>query len=182
MNSQNPNDEEAPAVALDIGYDYSNGVWDFENPVYMNPCPWEEWVKLSVREFDDVIHTPRMVLRAPTVIIDRNFNKMPVKHFKANHQSIRERDNYTCQVTGKKLTKGEGNVDHLLPKSRGGKNTWTNLVFMSKEINFKKGDKTLEEAGMTLIRQPKAPLPTVASALIKEARHFSWKPFLISKS
>lgn len=67
------------------------------------------------------------------------------------------RDNNTCQYTGQKLPSSELNIDHVLPSSRGGKSTWSNLVCCSISVNQKKGNKTPEEAGLKLIKKPKKP-------------------------
>ena len=67
------------------------------------------------------------------------------------------RDNFTCAYCGKIVKDSEVTVDHIVPKSRGGKWEWTNLVTCCSECNQKKGSKTPEEAGMVLLYKPKKP-------------------------
>lgn len=67
------------------------------------------------------------------------------------------RDDNTCQYCGKHKPITELNIDHVVPKSQGGKNLWTNLVCSCIPCNEKKGPRTPKEAGMKLIRQPKKP-------------------------
>lgn len=179
LNSVSPNGENA-AIALDIEYKKDqNGLWDFDNPLYINPVKWADWLGLKIRDFDLVIRTTKLSIRAPTVIISPGYNKMPFKYFRPTPSAIRERDKDTCQVSGKKLKWGEGNVDHLTPKSRGGRDTFENLIYIDKRLNFLKGDKTLQEMGWGLIQVPKAPLPRTASSLITEAKNRDWRHFLI---
>lgn len=189
MNSS-PDGHSVAARAIDIEFDRNpeTGEWDFDNPVYMSPVSWEEWIQLPIREYDMVIHTAKMAIRVPTVIIAINNHKIHTKRVKLNRQAIRERDNETCQYTGRRLSRGEGNVDHVISKDewkrrglRGSPDCFENMVWCDKELNFKKSNKSKEELGLKLIRQPKAPLPIPVTALIREARHFSWKPFLIAK-
>ena len=76
---------------------------------------------------------------------------------KLTKRNIYIRDKYRCQYTGKQLKFNEANIDHVVPKAKGGKNTWDNLVVCSKDINSIKGDKTNEEAGLKLIKKPTKP-------------------------
>jgi 5-methylcytosine-specific restriction endonuclease McrA len=177
MNSTNG--ENLAAVGLNIEYDKKDGEWDFSNPIVMEPVGWARWIKLPLREFDFAVHTSKLTIRVPTVIIATNYGKVPKKYFRPTPEGIRQRDQNTCQVTGKILPNNQLNIDHNLPKSRGGKDTWENMTLMDKELNSKKGDKTLEEMGWKLIRKPKAPAAIPVSALIKEARSFDWNHFLI---
>jgi hypothetical protein len=120
-------------------------------------------------------------MRAPTVLIARNFNKMPVKRFrgKPSKEAIRMRDADIDQYTGLPLKSEDATIDHIIPKSRGGDDTWENLVQTHKDINSKKGNKLNSEIGLRLIRAPKVPGPIPVNLLIKEARHPDWRPFLI---
>lgn len=183
LNSSPEGKEDKAAIALDIGYDKKDdGEWDFSKPAYIIPTKWEDWLNLPIRDdLDFAIHTPRLTIRCPIVIISTNYSKIPTKNFRPTTQSIMERDNFTCQYTGKKLPRSKLNLDHILPKDKGGRDTFENLVTCDKEINFKKGNKLNEEAGLKLIRQPRAPLPMPVSALIREAKHPMWEPFLINK-
>ena len=169
-----------PALALDIGYNVlENGEYDFDNPTYMNPVAWNEWINLPVRSFDLSISSVKMTVRVPTVLIAQNFKKMPIKRFRPTKEAIRLRDGDVCQYSGEKITRGQGNIDHVLPKDKGGKDTFENLVWCKKEINTAKGNKTNKEAGLKLIRTPLEPKPVPMSSTIKVARHTDWNHFLI---
>jgi len=170
------------SLALDIEYNTdkdNNPILD--EPLTMNPLPWEDWIKLTVRPWDFCISSINMTIRVPTVIISTNFSKMPFKHHKRNPSktSIYLRDDGICQYSGKKIERKNASIDHIIPKSRGGQDTWTNLVLCSKEINIKKGNKLNKEVGLNLLREPRIPPSVPICALIKDVRHEDWKHFLI---
>ncbi len=167
--------------ALDIQYPLDeNGDVDRSVPPSMIPVDWDVWVKLPIRPWDDVIHSSKLSVRVPTVVIANNFHKMPMKTWrgKPSREAIFIRDGGKCQYTGKVLDKKNATVDHVLPKSRGGTNDWTNLALTSKELNSKKGNSLNVEMGLRLIKQPTAPRPIPHSQLIKEIRHPDWGLFI----
>lgn len=168
-------------MAIDIDYARDDdGNPNFNFPTMMRPVGWEEWITLPIRSWDLEIHSPSMTIRVPTVIIAKNYAKVPLHTFrgKPNKRAIWKRDRGIDQYTGKHLEETEATLDHVVPKSRGGRSNWENLVLTDKKLNWKKGNKLNEEAGLKLIRTPKAPDPVLASELIKEAKHVDWKHFL----
>ena len=175
-------DGKPTSLALDIDYELdSNGEPNLSEPKSMNPVSWSEWIKLPIRSWDLVIHSAHMSVRVPTVIIATNFNKMPVKTFrgKPSKDAIYTRDAGICQYTGKKVDRNNATVDHIVPRSKGGEDTWTNLVLCSREVNSKKGNRMNNEAGLKLIKQPTVPNAVPISALIREAKHKDWEHFLM---
>ena len=109
------------------------------------------------------IVSPRLVLQVPehirlTLTRSERFWRVPP----VARREILRRDNHTCQYCGstKHLT-----IDHVIPRSKGGLNTWENVVIACETCNQKKGNRTPMEANMTLRTKPKAPMhPTVAFA------------------
>ena len=97
---------------------------------------------------------------------------------KLTKANIRKRDGGVCQYTGKKINANQGNIDHVIPVSRGGANTWNNLVYCNKEINTKKGNKLPEEAGLNLIKQPEEPGTSIPLTNLTKANHQDWKLFI----
>jgi 5-methylcytosine-specific restriction endonuclease McrA len=128
----------------------------------MVPLKWNDWVNLPHNDSEEYVHTVRGDIRIPKIIILSNFDKVPKKRPKFTSKNLWQRDEGICQYTGRKLKPNEGNIDHVLPKSRGGRSTWTNCVLSHKDVNAEKGNRTPSEAGLRLIRQPKEPqsLPT----------------------
>lgn len=145
---------------------------DTEN---MKPVTWEEWCQLPIREGDRFISTVHGRVRIPTVICKAQYAKMPKKRPKWSKQAIKQRDRSVCQITGKHAP--DGNIDHVLPRSKGGRDTWENTVWSCKEVNSKKADKTLKELGLKLVRKP-MPLPELPMIRVIKARHPDWQMFL----
>lgn len=137
----------------------------------------DEWMKLEVRPYDEYVLTIHGPVRIPPVVVCSTFNKIkfPKVQFPTN-RNIFKRDEYTCGYTGKKLQKHELSVDHIMPKSRGGKDTWENLVTCDKMVNCKKADMTPEEAGLKLKIKPVRP----NNGLVFELLRDEWKVFVDS--
>ncbi|WP_456455398.1 HNH endonuclease [Thermovibrio sp.] len=103
-----------------------------------------------------VITSPGREFRAPLLIripiLTRNWeSSFPTR------RAIFIRDNFTCAYCGKALKDSEATVDHVVPKSRGGKWEWENLITCCKDCNQRKGNRTPEEAQMELLFKPKKP-------------------------
>src|SRR5437867_7564464 len=149
------------ATALDIE------LGDDASAEALRPVKWDEWITLPVREHDTFVRTARGAIRVPTVIVAVNYARVPKKRPKLSAKNIRERDENRCQYTGKALRPDEGSLDHVVPRSRGGRDTWENLVWSSKAVNARKADRLPHEAGLRLLKQPRAPKELPASALIR---------------
>lgn len=144
------------------------------------PVKWDEWLKLPVRECDHAVQTPRGAVRMPTVIIAVNYAKVPLRRLGFGRRGIWERDGGVCQYTGRKLLPDEGNIDHIIPRSRGGKSTWDNCVLAHREVNSRKGSRLPHEAGLALRRQPVAPRAIPVSLQIRNAHGVrDWERFLV---
>jgi 5-methylcytosine-specific restriction endonuclease McrA len=124
------------------------------------------------------IHTHNMTIRAPRVIIQPNFAKMPTVKPRPTKDAIRRRDGGIDQYTGQVVSWKDGNIDHIIPRAQGGKNTFENMVWTHKDINTKKADRTPDQAGLKLIRKPTAPKALPISATLNVAHHPSWVHFL----
>jgi 5-methylcytosine-specific restriction endonuclease McrA len=150
---------------------------DGEN--HIRPVTWDEWITLPIRDGDNAVHTVRGAIRVPTVIVALNFAKVPKKRPKLCAKAIRERDGNRCQYTGKLLRQDEGSLDHVLPRSRGGRDEWANLVWSDKAVNAKKGNRLPHEAGLKLLAVPRAPKELPVTALIRNAPGIAdWKLFV----
>ena len=134
-----------PYCALDIDFERNLGVVDFANPTSIIPIDWAEWIKLPIRSFDKFISTSKTRIRIPSIIIANNYKKIPEKKIKYTKSSIWKRDDFTCKVTNTKLTQATGSIDHWVPSSKGGKTDFENCILVSKQVNAKKGDMTMED-------------------------------------
>ena len=152
---------------------------EIEREERIRPVTWDEWILLPIREQDEAVHTVRGPIRVPTVIVAVNFAKVPKKRPKLSAKNIRERDGNRCQYTGRLLHPDEGNLDHVVPRSRGGADTWENLVWSAKDVNQRKADRLPHEAGLKLLSVPRAPKELPVSALIRNHHGVAeWRLFL----
>lgn len=123
-----------------------------------------------------VLRSVSMVLPFPSVVRLSLFVHIPFKRIILSRKNILRRDNHRCQYCGK--TEPMLTVDHIHPRSKGGTDSWDNLVAACVKCNNKKGDHTPEEAGMQLLRKPIRPNH------VTFIRHFvgnvtdKWKPYL----
>jgi 5-methylcytosine-specific restriction endonuclease McrA len=164
------------ALALDIqtGKDEDGN----EMLVNANPVNWETWINLPVRPEDLYVQTANRKIRVPTVIVAANYDKIPIHMPRLTKQAVFERDGGVCQYTGEYVGKSGGNIDHVNPRDRGGKDSFENLVWCKKDVNSKKSNRLPHEAGLRLIRSPKAPPAMPRVIRRNEAKHSSWIHFL----
>jgi len=146
---------------------------------------WEDWYSLfSIPLGEDVDPKIKYVadkharVRVPEVIVLNEFKTVPKRSVKLTRRHLYVRDKGRCQYTGKKLSTREATLDHIMPRSRGGKNTWENLVLCDPKVNRLKDNRTPEEAGLKLLRKPVKPKWTPAFASYLKKRPESWKKFL----
>lgn len=145
----------------------------------MSPTKWPEWLELPVRDCDHAVLTVHGPVRVPTVLVLAKYDKVPKRRPKLSSRGIWDRDGGVCQYTGRKLTREEGNIDHIMPRSKGGKTSWDNCVLADKRINSRKADRTPEEVGLKLQRRPLAPREMPASYYIRNVHGVpDWEMFL----
>ena len=145
----------------------------------MTPVRWEQWLTLPVRASDISIGTVRGPVRVPTVMVLARYDRVPKRKPGFSARSIWERDGGVCQYSGRKLKPSEGNIDHVIPRSRGGGNDWKNCVLADKRINNRKADRLPHEAGLRLIRVPQEPKELPVTRLIRNTHQVKdWSLFL----
>ena len=118
-------------------------------------------IVLVMRERADVIETNGMVwhsehitLSSPSVVRLRNYVRVPrARRVPLNRKAIFLRDDHSCQYCARPAE----NVDHVVPRSQGGKHSWDNVVASCRRCNTKKGGRTPVQAGLALRRQPRPP-------------------------
>ena len=111
----------------------------------------------------------------PLIIRLYNYVRFKSRGLRLNRRRVYKRDNFQCVYCGseKSLT-----LDHIVPRSRGGKNSWTNLVTCCQSCNLKKANRTPEEAGMKMKSKPYE--PTVFSAVISSDVEHLWNDYKVS--
>lgn len=121
------------------------------------------------------IHTVSQNYPFPSVIRLHRYLRVPYRKVELSRKNIFRRDAHTCQYCG---NKHDLTLDHILPKSRGGPDTWENLVTACKSCNNIKGNKTPKEAKMTLMNKPSKPHHLIYLKQFVTNLDDKWKPFL----
>jgi 5-methylcytosine-specific restriction endonuclease McrA len=142
-----------------------------------------DWVDFSRHnppaEAADSVHTPRSLIRLPRVILLTFFDRLPAKELKLTRSNVFARDKDTCQYCGKIFPREELNLDHVIPRDRGGKTTWENIVCSCIPCNSRKANRLPHEAHMRLVCKPVRPKwrPVISLVLNTQQRE-RWKDFL----
>ena len=104
---------------------------------------------------NDEVHSPSKVVPVPSVIRLLEYRRIPRQTRSLSRKNILLRDRYTCQYCGHVFSASELTLDHVTPRSRGGKSSWENLVTSCRRCNNHKGDRLPDEAKMELRRRPR---------------------------
>jgi 5-methylcytosine-specific restriction endonuclease McrA len=128
---------------------------------------------------DQFVGTPRFAILIPRVIRLVDYDKVPRREVKFSRRNILARDENRCQYCNKKLPTSQLSLDHVTPKSRGGKSTWTNVVAACTPCNTRKGGRMPWEASMKLRRTPAVPKknPLLADK-VQSPTYRMWRLFL----
>ena len=149
----------------------------------LNICSWRRAVVLILKgKAESIEHNGKMLSEAvalPTVIRLRNYVKIPYKEISLSRRNVLHRDNYTCQYCGER--RHDLTIDHIMPRSRGGIDSWENVVAACLKCNVKKGDRTPREAHMVLMTTPRRPPSHVTFEISKHSLsgHTYWNKYLI---
>ncbi len=127
----------------------------------------------------EMVTTISWKIRVPRVIVLLLFDRLPKKEVKFTRHNVFERDKNTCQYCGHAFDRSELNLDHVLPRDKGGLTTWENVVCSCIPCNTRKGNRLAHEAHMHLIRKPKRPKwrPFV-HVTFSAQHHESWRHFV----
>ena len=116
------------------------------------------WLEQSVNQAGgDVVRTVTRALMVPRIIVLAIFDRLPKKEVKFTRENIFKRDDYTCQYCGTQFEAQKLNLDHVVPRDKGGRTSWDNLVASCVPCNTRKGNKMPAEARMFPRKEPKAP-------------------------
>ncbi len=161
----------AEVISCDEG-NYCN--YDFDS--------WQAVSELRQRfggEEDDWISTVNFDIAVPRIIRLLFYDRLPRQVIKFNRRNIYARDRNRCQYCGKKFPTSELSLDHVLPRTMGGANSWENLVCACTRCNSRKGGRTPGQANMKLISVPVKPKRNpVVRIHLSNQRYSSWKQFL----
>lgn len=132
-----------------------------------------------VEAAESVLRSERLTLPTPTVIRLVTYVRIPHRmHLPVSRRGVLARDGYTCQYCGAQPGKARLTVDHVVPRSRGGKKSWENLVTACAPCNRRKGRRLPDEVGMKLNRRPTAPRIIALAFIEAGARNEVWQKYL----
>lgn len=138
---------------------------------------------IQVKTYEDVkVYSASQPFEVPAVIALKRYRKRKSAAFTRYHVFLR--DEFTCQYCGQRFPAKELTFDHVVPRSRGGVSSWTNIVACCGADNLRKGNLTPQQAGMRLLRQPFIPTPYELDAAarrlprMKTELHQTWMDFL----
>jgi 5-methylcytosine-specific restriction endonuclease McrA len=138
---------------------------------------WERAVVLLVlgkvdvlEEYDEAIRAPSLELRTPAVVRLKNAGRATKQSVRFSRINVYTRDGFRCQYCGVKNDMRELNYDHVVPRVRGGKTVWENIVTSCYACNDRKGSRTPAEAGMRLLRKPFKPSSLPVTPVLRVTR------------
>ena len=129
-----------------------------------------------IEKTNSFIRSEKLKLNFPSVIKLKTYVFIKIKSIPLTRGNIISRDNNMCQYCGKKSR--SMTIDHIIPKDKSGKDTWTNLVSACENCNLKKGNRLLSQTNMTLLSKPKKPSHIYHMQKLVRNDNKSWKPYL----
>jgi 5-methylcytosine-specific restriction endonuclease McrA len=140
---------------------------------------FDSWQDVAVRVEDDAVGRLGGLIRVPRVILLQGFDRIPKRHVRFSRINIYARDRNTCQYCGRRFARSDLNLDHVIPRSKGGRSSWRNVVCSCVDCNRRKGGRTPSGAGLRLIRKPERPRWTPVVGLLGGRQGYpEWRPFL----
>lgn len=145
---------------------------------------WREYseLKMELGERDpneDWIRAVNFDIQVPRVIRLTSYDRLPKNTVKFNRRNIFLRDGHRCQYCGNRYSSPRLSLDHVMPKSRGGEDTWENIVCACLDCNVSKGGRTPLEAGMPLLQKPLKPKRSpLLNRQLNQPKYQSWQHFI----
>lgn len=150
----------------------------------LTPYDFQTWVSASsnwVETRASFVRSTNSRFAVPEVIRLVRYDRVPHREVAFTRHNVFARDRHRCAYCGKKKGTDELDLDHVLPRSRGGPHEWTNVVTSCRPCNLMKADKLPDEAGMPLRIRPEKPRWTLMGSLVPHPRTdipASWKKLL----
>ena len=121
------------------------------------------------------LHSERRVIPVPSVIRLVHFVRVPFRsRVPLSRRAVFARDGHRCQY----CSRAAENIDHVVPRSRGGEHSWDNVVASCRSCNARKEDRSLAESGLQLRRRPVAPHASLWMVATAGSFDPAWQPFL----
>lgn len=181
--SLNSSDNGIDKAALYLNVEYDNnedGSVNFMSPNLIQPVEWDEFCQLPLREFDLPVHSCKMTVRAPIIILSKS-KKIVTKKLRPSIQTLYDLYGGKCVWTNEVISKNQASKEHLKPRSHGGDDSFSNVVLASKKLNHERGNLSLKDWKYKMQYQPKEPLPKPWASTVKNAPRLEWEYFLFNK-
>jgi 5-methylcytosine-specific restriction endonuclease McrA len=150
----------------------------------LTPHDFSSWIAAStnwVRPSGGWVASPNLRMAVPEVIRLVRYDRVPHREVAFTRHNVFARDRHRCAYCGQRKRTDELDLDHVLPRSRGGPHEWTNVVTSCRPCNLRKADQLPDEAGMPLKTRPERPRWTLIGSLVPHPREripASWKKLL----
>jgi 5-methylcytosine-specific restriction endonuclease McrA len=142
-------------------------------------CELSQLYALEKQPGEDYIKAVSFDLQVPRIIRLTRYDKVPKSTVRFNRKNLFARDSHRCQYCGQTRPVNQLSLDHVVPRSLGGKTTWENIVCSCMSCNSRKGGRTPSQAGMKLLSTPAKPRTNPAMAIpLDDPRYASWKTFV----
>jgi 5-methylcytosine-specific restriction endonuclease McrA len=142
-------------------------------------CEVSQLHALEKQNGEDFLRTPHQEVQVPRIVRLVLYDKVPKSTVRFNRKNLFARDGYRCQYCNQTRPMSQLSLDHVVPRSQGGRTTWENVVCCCTSCNSKKGGRTPLQASMRLLSHPSKPLANPGMvATLKDPRYESWKTFL----
>ncbi|MEM8885956.1 MAG: HNH endonuclease [Planctomycetota bacterium] len=139
------------------------------------------WSDVTASHDEPCVRTVALRLRVPEIIVLAAYDGFPQRTVAFSRRNLYRRDRYTCQYCQKRPGTEELTIDHVLPRSRGGRSNWENCVLACVECNKRKANRLPSEAHMHLIRRPRTPRWSWDVEVAVGHRKASWEQFLADR-
>lgn len=161
----------AEVISIDNGsyFNYDFDTW----------CELSQILSLDKQGDEEYIRAVSFEIQVPRIVRLTRYDKVPTAVVRFNRKNLLARDEHRCQYCGQFKTTSQLSLDHVVPRSHGGKTTWENIVCSCLSCNSRKGGRTPDQAGMRLLNTPKRPGRSPAMILpLNDPRYSSWRSFL----
>ncbi len=142
-------------------------------------CEVSQIFALEKQTGEDYLQAVNFEIQVPRIVRLTRYDKLPKSTVRFNRKNLFARDNHQCQYCGQTRPLSQLSLDHVVPRSLGGRTTWENIVCSCMKCNSRKGGRTPSQAGMALLSKPVKPRSNPSMTIpLNDPRYESWKTFI----
>jgi 5-methylcytosine-specific restriction endonuclease McrA len=139
---------------------------------------FDSWSRVTIADSEPCVRTAVLRLKVPEIVLLSHYEEVPRRRITFSRKNVYRRDRYTCQYCGSRPELDELTVDHVIPRSLGGRTSWTNCVLSCVKCNRRKSNRTPAESGVRLLREPREPSWSPCLTIPTHQRRECWEPFI----